>query len=276
MGTAQRQHSSAQIALTRRQTIGLFLVLGVLAGSGITAANIHFTTATAQPADTNQTTSLAGAENETLPAPDPEHVNGRYQVGIQDGAVVQGSDDANVTIIAFIDYKCGFCRRYFQQTLPVLREERIETGDVRYVTHDFPLLDDVSFIAAEATHCVKRQSGVAGYRAMKRGLFNNQQIQNRRNIYTLAETLNGVNPDRFKTCMETNQTRGIVEQHRAYGFRLGVRGTPTFFIGTPSRGYEKIGGACPPATFRQAVTAEQQGTEWSVDQDCRFTQNSTA
>ncbi|MEE8492934.1 MAG: thioredoxin domain-containing protein, partial [Nitrospirales bacterium] len=55
------------------------------------------------------------------------------------GSPTMGKKDAPVTVVEFSDYQCPFCRRFFQTTLPKIKEEYIDTGKVRYVFRDFPL-----------------------------------------------------------------------------------------------------------------------------------------
>ena len=50
-----------------------------------------------------------------------------------------GNEDAKVTVIEFSDYQCPFCRKYWTESYPQLKEEYIDTGKIKYVFRDFPL-----------------------------------------------------------------------------------------------------------------------------------------
>ncbi len=39
-----------------------------------------------------------------------------------------GSPDAQVTIVEFSDFQCGYCRKFWQDTLPRIEEKYIRTG----------------------------------------------------------------------------------------------------------------------------------------------------
>jgi protein-disulfide isomerase len=54
-------------------------------------------------------------------------------------APAKGDSDAPVTIVEYSDYQCPFCERHFQETLPQLLKNYVESGQVRYVYKDFPL-----------------------------------------------------------------------------------------------------------------------------------------
>ena len=51
----------------------------------------------------------------------------------------RGNKAAPVTMIEFSDYQCPFCKRHFQQTVPRLVKDYVDSGKVRYVFRDFPL-----------------------------------------------------------------------------------------------------------------------------------------
>ncbi len=72
----------------------------------------------------------------------------------------QGAAQAPVTMVEFSDYQCPFCERYFQQTYPVIEQNYIKTGKVRYVIRDFPLVaigHRNAPKAAEAANCAGEQ-----------------------------------------------------------------------------------------------------------------------
>ncbi|MEL6921385.1 MAG: thioredoxin domain-containing protein, partial [Pseudomonadota bacterium] len=52
---------------------------------------------------------------------------------------VQGSEDAPVTIVEYASMTCGFCARFHTQTLPTIKEKYVDTGQVRFVSREFPL-----------------------------------------------------------------------------------------------------------------------------------------
>jgi protein-disulfide isomerase len=83
------------------------------------------------------------------------------------GSVVVSTDDdpslgdpnAPVTIIEFSDFQCPYCRRFWEQTLPQLKSEYIDTGKVRLVYRDYPLstIHPGALPAAMAAGCANEQ-----------------------------------------------------------------------------------------------------------------------
>ena len=50
-----------------------------------------------------------------------------------------GSPNAPVTIIEYASMSCNHCAAFHERTMPVLRKDYIETGQVRFVLREFPL-----------------------------------------------------------------------------------------------------------------------------------------
>lgn len=75
-----------------------------------------------------------------------------------------GDPNAPVTIVEFSDYQCPFYLRHFQQTMPQLKAEYIDTGRVYYVFKDFPItsLHPVAPRIHEAARCAGEIAGSDG------------------------------------------------------------------------------------------------------------------
>src|SRR5690606_35254580 len=88
-----------------------------------------------------------------------------------------GPEDAPVVIVEFSDFRCPYCKRFRDETLPVLLEEY---GDqIRVVYRDFPVVGgEVAAIAAE---CANKQGEFWAYHD---ALFENFQAYNTPKDYT--------------------------------------------------------------------------------------------
>lgn len=65
---------------------------------------------------------------------------------------VSGTRDADVTIVEFFDYQCGFCKRTLGSMLSILKED----PKVRVVWKEMPILGPTSEFAARAAMAAKR------------------------------------------------------------------------------------------------------------------------
>jgi protein-disulfide isomerase len=67
---------------------------------------------------------------------------------------VLGRDSAPIKMLVVSDYQCATCRAWFQQTLPVIRSEYIETGRARLTWVHYPLREHPAAVrAASAALC---------------------------------------------------------------------------------------------------------------------------
>ena len=192
-----------------------------------------------------------GAAREGRDAPFKETL-----VGI-DGGVIYGKATAKVTIVEFSDFQCPFCARYANDTFPQLEREYIETGRVRYVFRDYPIeaAHPQAFKAHEAAHCAAEQGK---QRDMHKRIFANQRAMSVNDLMAHAAAL-GLDKARFEKCLAQGAQATKVRSAMSAGEQVGVRGTPTFFVGltepnSPNvKAVRRIVGAQPYGAFKAAI-----------------------
>lgn len=173
---------------------------------------------------------------------------------------VLGDENAPITIVEFSDYQCPFCRRHVEQTMPILMQEMIDTGRVRYEFKDFPLdnIHPEARKAGEAARCAADQDM---YWEMHDLIFFNQEawggqgVEGATAVFSQLATELGLEMDSFDACLTSGQYASAVEADLNEGLSLGITGTPTFFIG----GYG-ISGAQPFDLFEMVVEAIETDT----------------
>ena len=178
---------------------------------------------------------------QTVPANDPF-------AEIADDDAVKGSLDAPITIVEFSDFECSFCETFFSQTLSDLETKYIDTGKVRFIYRDFPLeFHTNAQKAAEAAECAGEQGK---YYEMHDKIFENQNAIGVNNLKTYAKQI-GLDEGEFDVCLDSGAMAQEVAKDFSDGQKLGVSGTPTFFVnGT------KLVGAQPLSAFEQIIEAE--------------------
>jgi protein-disulfide isomerase len=184
-----------------------------------------------------------------------------------DGHPFRGKPDAPLTLVEYTDYLCPFCERYFSQTLPVLLEKYVRTGQVKFVVHDFPLasLHPTAPRAATATVCVAEQ-GATRFWQMHDALFETQQQWSRLPDLTafLAAVARKVGADMtaYERCMASGRHDARVQQRVAAAEALGFTGTPTFqFVQQASGKTYTLAGAQPMDVFVRWIDALLAGKE---------------
>jgi protein-disulfide isomerase len=166
-----------------------------------------------------------------------------------DGAPVRGATDAAVTVVEFSDFQCPFCKRV-EPTLKQVLERY--PGKVKLVYRDFPLegLHPQARAAAEAARCAKDQGKFWEYHD---ALYTNTLRGDPGEFRRYAEQV-GLDVPKFEQCVSSRAHRAGVQGDMEEGSRLGVTGTPSFFVnGRP------LHGAQPLEAFVRVIEEELRG-----------------
>lgn len=163
-----------------------------------------------------------------------------------DGAPARGATVASVTVIEFSDYHCPYCKQV-ESTLRQI-EERYR-GKVKLVYRDFPLLSlhSQAFRAAEASRCAQDQGKFWEYHDV---LFEQAPKASEGDLNRYAEEI-GLDRSKFASCLFQNLHHEEVQRDLDEGVRLGVEGTPAFFING-----RFLNGAQPLEKFVQMIDEE--------------------
>jgi protein-disulfide isomerase len=168
----------------------------------------------------------------------------RAEVGMEGPA--RGPAGAPVTIVEFEDFQCPFCKQA-QATLDlVLATYR---DKVRMVHRDFPLqpLHPASWKSHEAARCAEEQGKFWQYRDL---LYRNKPAAGLEVLSNYASQL-GLNVADFSKCLDSGKFKAAVQKDEDEGERLGVQGTPAFFING-----RLFSGAQPASAFARIIDEE--------------------
>ncbi len=201
-------------------------------------------------------TPRAAAPREVRPArPVAETPTSEIFLDIRD-APAKGAREARLVLVEFSDYQCPFCARHVRETMPQIEREYVRTGKLRYVFRDFPLeaIHPQAFKAAEAAHCAGAQGK---FWKMHDRLFAHPGALRPEDLLAHAEAL-GLQKGRFQDCLSRGTFAERVRRDLAEGQRVGVRGTPSFFLGFAQPGgrvkvARVLRGAHPYEAFRQTI-----------------------
>ena len=127
----------------------------------------------------------------------------------------------------------------------------VDTGKVKYVFRDFPLNFHANAKpAAMAAECAGELGGDAKYWEYHDKLFNNQSALDDDSLKKYAIDL-GLSAATFNNCLDSQKYKSEVEKDFADGQKVGVRGTPAFFING-----RFISGAQPYSVFEVMIEEE--------------------
>jgi protein-disulfide isomerase len=172
------------------------------------------------------------------------------------GENFRGNSGASVAMIEYADFECPFCGKYAREVYPKILDEYVKTGKVKLFYRDLPLpMHPHALAAARAARCAGEQGK---YWEMHDSLFASQTALSDSALQDRAQTL-GLDTTEFKRCLSSGKYADEIQKSLSEAEKLGVRGTPTFFLGTvdPNGDVVKIGkiivGARPYETFKAAL-----------------------
>lgn len=217
-------------------------------------------TPSSQPAPA-ATDEPAAADSPDAAAADPLDIVVPTPASIEPRALTAlGDPDAPVTIVEYSDYQCPFCQRHFSETMPQLLETYVETGRVYYVFKDYPIasLHPLAYRLHEAALCVGDEAGDVGYWRAHDLFFGEPAAFQASSLEAMDAAILAALEDRefpdIAGCLARDQFAAAVQEDIREGNRLGVTGTPTFYI----NGYPIVG-AQPYGTFEYAISLAEAG-----------------
>jgi len=146
-----------------------------------------------------------------------------------EGGFSMGSQNAPVTIVEFTDYQCPFCRQFETTTLPEIRKKYVNTGTVRFVIRDLPLVSNHpdAMLAAEAAHCAGDQGQ---FLAMHDTLFGNPDKLKESGLVDFASLLK-LDVAAFRSCLSSGKHQLEIQKDMQVATSLQINGTPSFLVG---------------------------------------------
>ena len=142
-------------------------------------------------------------------------INGPYSPSI-------GPDDADIVIIEFFDYNCGYCKKAIVDILALLKEDK----KIKVVFKEMPVLSLASITAAEWSLAADKQGKYWEYHQK---LMLHKGVKDLRTLETLAKTV-GLDVEQLKKDAKDPVLKSAIVRNLEVSKDLGIRGTPAFII----------------------------------------------
>ena len=159
------------------------------------------------------------------------------------GDWVGGNPEGDITLVEFMDYKCGYCRRALDEVEGLLEDD----GNIRFVLKEFPILGDESMTAARFALATREVAGDAAYKSVHDALMAYDGAMSRAGLTRLAASL-GLDANAITAAMDSDAVTGVIAANHALGQRLRLRGTPAFIMDD-----RMLRGYVPQATLEQVA-----------------------
>jgi len=149
------------------------------------------------------------------------------------------------------------CNRYFRNTEHMILQNYVETGKLKIIFVDFAFIGPDSFPAAQAAHCANDQGKYWEYHDET---YSNWDGENTgwAGIYNLKRFASNIDLDQnsFNQCLDSEKYAKKVRANTELGRKIGITGTPTFFIFDSEGEATKIVGAQPYSSFAKVLDSK--------------------
>lgn len=176
-----------------------------------------------------------------------------------------GDPNAPVKLVEFSDFQCPFCRRFWEQTEPLIIENYVRSGKVlftyrsagNWVSNNLRQGGVESENAAMAAYCAADQNRFWEYHDALFANFLGEDVGSftPRRLQAIAESV-GLDVGTFNSCLSSGKYRAQVQQDFEDARAAGITGTPYFVITYTVNGQEKtltVEGAQPFSVFQQQL-----------------------
>jgi protein-disulfide isomerase len=160
---------------------------------------------------------------------------------------VGGNPEGDITVVEFTDYRCGYCRKAYDEVAELVKSD----GNIRFVVKEYPILGEASVISAQFAIAARQLGGDAVYEQAHDALISLRGEPTPDTLARLAQKL-GLDAKAVLDRMASPEVAAVIEANHALGEKMNINGTPTFVVdGTMVRGYVPLDG------MRQIVQAER-------------------
>jgi protein-disulfide isomerase len=138
------------------------------------------------------------------------------------GSAWAGAADADVTLVEFFDYACGYCKKSNADIERLLKED----PKLRVVWRDWPVLGPESELAAEVSLAAAKAGRYRQYydRLFASGRPNAQTVKQ-------AQQAAGISDEAVAAMRGSAELRSELSKNLELAQAVGASGTPTFVVG---------------------------------------------
>lgn len=191
---------------------------------------------------------LQGREDEAAATRDQQLLAENKDIIFNDaGSWVGGNPDGDVTVVEFMDYRCGYCRKAYEEVEQLVKAD----GNIRLVLKEFPILGEDSIASSRFAIAVLQLHGGEAYKKAHDALITLRGTPDAENLARLATDM-GLDSAAVLAKMGSDEVTQVIAANHALADAMQITGTPTFVIDdTLLRGYVPLDG------MQQIVAAER-------------------
>lgn len=150
---------------------------------------------------------------------------------------VGGNPEGDITLVEFMDYRCGYCKKAFPEVDDLLRAD----GKIRFIVKEFPILGPQSVLASRFAIAVRNHAGAEAYEEVHNELMTFRADITDESLRALSDRM-GLETGVIMAGMDAPGVDAELDDNRALAQILQINGTPGFvFDDQLVRGYVPLG-----------------------------------
>lgn len=142
-----------------------------------------------------------------------------------DHSWVGGNPEGDITLVEFMDYRCGYCRRATPEVASLLESD----GNIRLIIKEFPILGESSLLSSRFAVATKLLAGDDAYHQVHDALLELNSDATEVTLRRLGDGL-GLETEAILAHMDSDEVTEILLKNRELAQQLSISGTPTFVL----------------------------------------------
>ncbi|WP_339639231.1 DsbA family protein [uncultured Sulfitobacter sp.] len=138
---------------------------------------------------------------------------------------VGGNPEGDITLVEFLDYRCGYCKRAHGEVAKLLETD----GNIKLIVKEFPILGDQSMLASRFAVATKQVAGGDAYKQLNDALMAFNGEVSLPALRRLGESFD-LDVPAIEAKMDSDEVIQEITQTRALAQKLQITGTPTFVM----------------------------------------------
>ncbi|MBD3280048.1 thioredoxin domain-containing protein [Candidatus Dojkabacteria bacterium] len=174
---------------------------------------------------------------------------------VSEDTPMAGDDGAEVAIVEYADYGCGYCGRHASETLDQILNGYTENGDAAYYFKSFAIFTPLNSAGA---YCANKLGGDDKFLEFHKELFAQEQVTGEESQVLEVAANVDLDENKFKECLNSDEAGEQTDADYQEAVDLGIGGTPGFVVGKLKDDGtvegEFISGAQPYSYFEEVIS----------------------
>ncbi|RMD49368.1 MAG: DsbA family protein [Alphaproteobacteria bacterium] len=140
---------------------------------------------------------------------------------------VGGNPEGDVTVVEFLDYRCGYCRKAHPEVKALIEKD----GNIRYIVKEFPILGEQSLASSRLAIAALITAGPEVYARLRDALMELDQPLTDALARALLEDAGAPDPEAVLAARADPRVDAHIRRMHRLAQALRIEGTPGFVIG---------------------------------------------